>query len=604
MNIERGFSMHRVKRIYHTFISKFNDIKLKYKLAIVYILVVIIPFFGFFSIIDNRVKNLLKDNLRFSASNSYEQTFTFLSYKMHNIQKAINTIASNDTIRTIISKDINEYPIGEQRVDMDKIRQLIKGFEDKHDIIKIRLYVNGDYIYSNEHINIFDINSIIDTHWYNAIMNENNDNCFLPSFYLQESNEENLAYAKIIFNPNDYTVVESIVRADFSRKDMLDTILKANAFKNSITLIYNEKQELVLVSDEKLYKKYNISINSIHNETLSSNEFNKIIQNDKILLTQVRNIGNSNWYLATIIPENEIIKEVNSQYNFLWLSLLFVLIFIYIFINLISFTITRRIDKLISNMEEVRNGNFHVIEEENSKDEIGILTANYNYMIKQLNALMEEKYKSGQLLKASELKALQAQINPHFLYNTLEMINWMVKSGHSDEIITVTTSLSNLYKISLSRGEDLITIRDEFIHVRSYLDIQNMRFDNNITLIFEIDESLLYYKIPKIILQPLVENSIFHGILEKSEPSGTITIKLYALDEFIYFEIIDDGVGIPKEKLAKLPSGEYSSDKGGSNYGIKNIYMRLKLLSDENDLIFSSKVGYGTTVKIKIKKLL
>src|SRR5690606_3684658 len=120
----------------------------------------------------------------------------------------------------------------------------------------------------------------------------------------------------------------------------------------------------------------------------------------------------------------------------------------------------------------------------------------YNYMIKQLNALMEEKYKSGQLLKASELKALQAQINPHFLYNTLEMINWMVKSGHSDEIITVTTSLSNLYKISLSRGEDLITIRDEFIHVRSYLDIQNMRFDNNITLIFEIDESLLHYKIP------------------------------------------------------------------------------------------------------------
>ena len=110
MNIERGFSMHRIKKIYYKFISIFNNIRLKYKLAIVYILVVIIPFFGFFSIIDNRVKNLLKNNLSFSASNSYEQTFTLFSYKMYNVQKAINTIVSNDTIRTIVSKNIN-HPI-------------------------------------------------------------------------------------------------------------------------------------------------------------------------------------------------------------------------------------------------------------------------------------------------------------------------------------------------------------------------------------------------------------------------------------------------------------------------------------------------------------
>ena len=235
---------------------------------------------------------------------------------------------------------------------------------------------------------------------------------------------------------------------------------------------------------------------------------------------------------------------------------------------------------------------------------IGVLTRNYNYMVNRLNHLMEEKYKSGQQLKMSELKALQAQINPHFLYNTLEMINWLVKRDRTEDIITVTTALSNLYKISLNRGEDLISIRDELLHVESYIKIQNMRFDNKLNYIAEIDESLLEYNIPKLILQPIVENSIFHGILEKDDQCGTIMIKLYSpMEDFICLEVRDDGVGIPEDKFDTLLSTKESPGKEGSQYGLKNIYMRLKLMSDDNNLVFTSQVGKGTTVKVLIKKL-
>lgn len=582
----------------------FNDIKLKYKLAIVYILVVIIPFFLFFTVLDARVKNLLMTNLEFSASNAFEQTFTLLSYKMYNIEKAVTAIATNDTIRNIISKDPSEYSIGMQLVDMDEMRHILKNFEDKHDVTKIRLYVNKNYIYSSENVNFFSINSVLDTKWYRYIIKNRKNCCFLPSHYLEEPNEENLALVKVILNPNDYSIIESIVRADFSKKDMLDTIANAKALENSIVLIYNDNKELVITSDYELLDKYDINVDILHNYHLHENGFVKFNHGTDSFLIRIQNINNSGWYLASIIPKNEIIKKVTSQYNSLWLVLITVLLLIYVFINLISFTITKRIDKLIYNMRKVNNGRFHEIKGEHSKDEIGILTRNYNYMVNRLNDLMEEKYRSGQQLKMAELKALQAQINPHFLYNTLEMINWLVKSGRTNDIIDITTALSKFYKISLSKGEDLITVRDELLHVESYVRIQNMRFDNKLNFITHIDESLLEYYVPKLILQPIVENSIFHGILEKDEQYGTITIKLYSpMDDFICLEVNDDGIGIPSNKLNALLSTDESSSKRGSRYGLKNIYMRLKLMSEDNDLIFSSEVGKGTTVKLLIRKL-
>lgn len=131
-----------------------------------------------------------------------------------------------------------------------------------------------------------------------------------------------------------------------------------------------------------------------------------------------------------------------------------------------------------------------------------------------------------------------------------------------------------------------------------------MRFDNKLNYIAEIDESLLEYNIPKLILQPIVENSIFHGILEKDDQCGTIMIKLYSpMEDFICLEVRDDGVGIPEDKLDTLLSTKESPGKEGSQYGLKNIYMRLKLMSDDNNLVFTSQVGKGTTVKVLIKKL-
>lgn len=596
--------MNKIKRIMNKWIRIFNDVKLKYKLAIVYILVVIIPFFLFFTILDARVKNLLMTNLEFSASNGFEQTFTLLSYKMHNIEKAVTTIATNDTIREIISKDPTDISIGMQLVDMTKMRQFIENFENKYDITKIRLYVNEDYIYSNENINFFSIDSIQNTKWYQYIIENKKNNYFLPSHYLENPDEENLALVKVILNPNDYRIIESIVRADFNKQDMLDTISNAKALENSIVMIYNNDKELVLTPDYELLNKYNISIGQLYNYPSNGNKFSTLNQGSDTFLIQTRNINNSDWYLASIIPKNEIIKKVTSQYNSLWLILISVLLLIYVFINLISLTITNRIHKLIYNIKEINNGYFHEIQGEDSKDEIGVLTRNYNYMVNRLNHLMEEKYKSGQQLKMSELKALQAQINPHFLYNTLEMINWLVKRDRTEDIITVTTALSNLYKISLNRGEDLISIRDELLHVESYIKIQNMRFNNKLNYITEIDESLLEYNIPKLILQPIVENSIFHGILEKDDQCGTIMIKLYSpMEDFICLEVRDDGVGIPEDKLDTLLSTKESPGKEGSQYGLKNIYMRLKLMSDDNNLVFTSQVGKGTTVKVLIKKL-
>ena len=244
--------------------------------------------------------------------------------------------------------------------------------------------------------------------------------------------------------------------------------------------------------------------------------------------------------------------------------------------------------------------NFIKSDEDNKDDELGELINNYNYMISKMSKLVSDQYKYGKAVKNAELKALQSQINPHFLYNTLDMINWMSYKNMNSEISTAVKSLAKFYKLSLNKGNDLTYIGDELDHVSLYVKIQNMRYRNRISLEINISEEINNYLIPKITLQPIVENSISHGILAKGNVNGKITISGDILNDEIYLNVYDDGIGIEKEKLPLLLSSE-EIETNGSGYGLKNINQRLTLLYGESyGLSFNSTYGYGTTVTIKL----
>lgn len=238
-------------------------------------------------------------------------------------------------------------------------------------------------------------------------------------------------------------------------------------------------------------------------------------------------------------------------------------------------------------------------------DEITELGMSFNIMIGKIRQLLEGKIKEQESLKKAELKALQAQINPHFLYNTLDTIVWMAQDNRIDEVIHIVQALSNFFRISLSKGEDWITIEQEIEHVRSYLTIQKLRYSNILDYHIEVDEDILSGTILKLTLQPLVENALYHGIKNKRKGGTIITRAKRSGEDQITLEIIDDGVGFTPYRLSRLQAAlaDDSSEIvfSGSGFGIENVHKRIQLYyGKQYGVVVESKYQEGTRVTVTI----
>ena len=231
-------------------------------------------------------------------------------------------------------------------------------------------------------------------------------------------------------------------------------------------------------------------------------------------------------------------------------------------------------------------------------DEVGKLGREYKEMRREIDELIQQKYESGIAIKDAELKALQAQINPHFLYNTLDLINWEAMERDAPEIGELVQMLARYYKSVLRKGFDTVSLRHEIEHIVTYVKIQNFRFDGRIHLTVEIPEELMDKKMLKLTLQPIVENSISHGISADEEGEESITVRARVEEEDLIIEVEDDGKGMTKEQLENI----LKVDENNSHYAVFNIHDRIRLKYGEGyGLRYESTVGKGTIVTIRIK---
>lgn len=305
--------------------------------------------------------------------------------------------------------------------------------------------------------------------------------------------------------------------------------------------------------------------------------------------------------MVTVLPSGPLIAQSNGimvQYVLMYLVFLICALFL---AHFMARSITNRISSVIHQMSKVRKGTLSPMASPVYHDEIGDLIDTYNYMTRKMDQLMEEQAKSAEELRIAEFHSLQAQINPHFLYNTMDMINWLAQQGRTDEVSNAVQSLSRFYKLTLSRKQSMSTIAKETEHVSIYLLIQNMRYHDSISFISDIPDELLEYSIPKLTLQPIIENSVLHGILETDDKSGTIVLTGWMEGNDIVLLISDDGVGISPEILPTILSGNGNSTSGGTNIAIYNTHRRLQILyGPDYGLTYSSEPGHGTEVEIRI----
>lgn len=264
-------------------------------------------------------------------------------------------------------------------------------------------------------------------------------------------------------------------------------------------------------------------------------------------------------------------------------------------------SITRPIRKLSQVTDQVARGDLMVRSNIKSGAEVGILSESLNTMIDKINELLDQVTKEQISLRKAEFEILQAQINPHFLYNTLDTIVWLAEAGDQKKVVSMVGSLSDFFRTSLNQGRDIIPIREELQHVRSYLEIQQVRYQDILQYEIHVPEELEKYLIPKITIQPIVENALYHGIKNKRCP-GKITISGQKKEEYFLLLVEDNGIGMSEERLQQVVEGiQHKEPNEKGIYGLYNVNERIRLnFGEKYGISVESTYMEGTTMRIAL----
>ena len=355
-------------------------------------------------------------------------------------------------------------------------------------------------------------------------------------------------------------------------------------------IIYHPRQQLI----------YSNLITENNKEAAKFEDGNHIekFEGSKRLVT-VKTVGYTGWKLVAISP----MSDVTAGYYEFRIFAIFIMIFAIFILISINMFVSSRIANPIKDLEtavkEFENGVANLNITENGSCEVQHLAKAIKSMLNQMNILMENIMIEQESKRKSELNALQAQINPHFLYNTLDSIIWMIENEKYDGSIVMVSALARFFRISLSKGKNVITVKDELEHARNYLTIQNIRYKNKFSYSIESDENTLNLTSIKLIVQPLIENAIYHG-MEYMSGDGDILVKSYKKENDLYIDIIDNGLGMPQEVADKLLIEKVNNgQKKGSGIGLRNVHERIKLyFGNEYGLEVYSEPDEGTTIRI------
>lgn len=593
----------------------YQDLKLQSKFTLVLLLIVAIPAIAILFFFYGRAYDMVVSYTIRQEQDRSADTAPLIEESIQKILDVSTQISSQDFYQTLFKNTITDS-FSDLAASQDAARfsrnigQLIADTPVTN--VKIYMEIPKDsasdmnaFLQSDNLKDTFlSLEQAKGTYWYGIFRGSRVPQLFCPSFYLGAREQEaygDLAYithASVIFDSGTYDAYMAVY---YSSEDFQQILSGNLTLDGSVSYIMNERNNLVSASSNSLAGIYWLDYDKIMESYMSSNSF---VEQD--ILGQTVYVGfyrikQPGWFMVTVLPSQPLITQSNIlvlQFLSIYIA---VLVLAFLLASTLSKSITGRISSVISQMRTVRHGPPVPMDSPSAHDEIGDLIDTYNYMTRKMNQLMEKQAQAAEDLRIAEFNSLQAQINPHFLYNTMDMINWMAQQGRTQEVCNAVQSLSRFYKLTLSRKKGISTIAKEEEHVSIYVHLQNMRYHDSISFISDIPDELMEYQIPKLTLQPVVENSILHGILEKPSKAGTIVLTGWMEENDVVLLISDDGVGIAPDKLPVILSGDGTSVSGGTNIAIYNTHRRLQVLyGAKYGLSYSSYVGKGTEVQIRI----
>lgn len=515
---------------------------------------------------------------------TYEKEETSQEVKNASIYVA-SYLEKNKNLASLLAMSAESQNIMDDKTDFKNLKDIIKVSEKSDEFIKkIFLVSENGNIISNEKVNLETNKDMKNISWYKKLINSNNMAFASKADFSKISSDSSkniISISKEIKDKNNKRL--GFVVINLSYKFLEDFLSTINFGKDGYVFILSSEEELLFKSKnmedfgkkdyEKLLKK---RMKPEKMDFVSSNVF----------------IPNTQWKLVGISFSNAI---SNLKKQLIESSLILALI-VFVLTLLVSIFVSKKISKpiiyLIGEIKKTDKKLYKIKFLPQASSEIQILTKEYNNLIDRIFVLTEDIEKKEEQKRTYQVKALQSQINPHFLYNTLDTILWLVEFGENEKAIKVTKNLGMLLRNSLNIDEDFVKLDKEIGHAKNYLDIQKIRYDNKFTYEFikKIQTSSLY--VPKLILQPIIENAIYHGIREKKSKSY-IKIIVEKNPEYLIIKIIDNGLG-PKEKKENIPT-----KLGG--IGMENVNNRIKLLCGEKYNLKMQRENGETIVTYKLK---
>lgn len=575
----------------------FSTIKIRTKIILVYISVLILSFalsFYVLSIIhtgkvEKEVGNsarqtvsALKGNLDIIFENVSQ--FSDLIYFDKNVQRSLKSIRSariDPSIHNTIQKSL--------------INMLLSGD-----------YLSSVFIFDN-HMNYYhsyktgpvlvNKEKIETSNWYSQMKEAEGELLFIHKSedVLSYPTKKNVNYISLVREIRDVDTYSPLafLLITIDEKAIQDYFKEVGEEYNSKFCIIDKKGNYIVHPNG-----YEVQMDSYIFQDSGEKSY-QILKNSQTMIIR-QELGISDWQLVGIIPMNYNPALNDSYLPFFFMILTFNLLFVFVCSIVLTKLIFQPLNKVQKHMKLVERGYLEKMPlKEEHADEISLLKKVFNQMIDSIDELIKRVKQEEKIISKHELNLLQAQINPHFLYNTLDAISALALIEDNENCLKMTQALGNFYRNSLNSGLEMIKIKDEIECIESYITILNMRYDNKIILLCDIEEEIRDLYVLKLILQPIVENAVYHGLRHK-KGMGTIRIKGYRDEEEIIFIISDDGLGMSEDRVMEIMGGNIKKEKSG--FGLYNAGQRVSLYYDiANPITIRSELLTGTEITIRVK---
>ncbi|MBZ9624881.1 sensor histidine kinase [Clostridium sp. FP2] len=571
------------KNPYNGAVNSFKVRGIQFIITISFTLISILAMLFVGIVIYNKFSISLEDNATLSTKQLVNQVNSNIEYYLKGTKEVSNLLEKNIYL--------NQKIPNSKLKDQMNIIQNIRG-----DIASLAVFSDkGELIIESSTSVLKDNVNVVNQDWFKSALNKSDNLRFsLPHVQNLFNGKHDwvVSLSRAIYFYKGNERVRGVLLVDMNYSTIGEICQNISIGKRGYIYIVDSDNNIIYHPEQQLI---NIGLKSENREDYLGSYLENSDEGKQLIT--IKTVDYTNWKVVAVAYMSEILDFKKTSTNFIgWILFVCIILIIFIF-GFISAKISHPIKQLEESMKMVEAGDFNIYIDVKGEDEVERLSTAFNLMISKVRYLMAQIVIEQEAKRKSELNALQAQINPHFLYNTLDSIVWMAENEKNDGVITMVTALAKLFRISISRGKNIITVREEMDHAKNYLIIQKIRYKNK--FVFEIinQKEVLEYKTLKLILQPLIENSIYHGI-EYMVDEGFIKISVSVTNGKLLYEICDNGLGIEPEVLKHIL--EYrEKDNTSSGVGVKNVHERIQLsYGSEFGLEIQSEIEEGTTIKI------